>query len=402
MGIDPISLNDPSSNFTVDLNNTADYSQSSSGIIANLDTAKVLTPIYEITEQPKILAIGDSITSGEHPVEPTPGAYRLGLQNNFVADDLSVDFIGSQTNKETNLNDAEHEGHLGWTTNKLTALLDQGLLTNYQPDIVLLMAGTNDILRSDKASVVIDDLNQLIDRLQAELPSVPILVSSIAPIDPAKGKRRANIVKEVNAQLPELAEQQGSQVTYVNAGGSLALDDLVADGIHPNAAGYQEIGNAWYDALVERDTLTGINHITGTAFSDRITGNDQANILFGNGGADVLSGGEGADRFLYENLDSEADTIADFSVDDRFVFSASGFDGGLVAGTNLTEVAAETGVFINSTSPYSVGTSANFLYENDTGILSFDSDGSGSIVASQIAVLSNIPSLSEEQITIVA
>jgi serralysin len=427
MGIDLISLDDPSSNLTADINNTADYSQSSSGIIANLATAQVLIPIYEVTEQPKILAIGDSITSGEHPIEPTPGAYRLQLQNDFVADDLSVDFIGSQTNQETDLNDPEHEGHPGWTINKLTALLDQGLLTDYQPDIVLLMAGTNDVLRHDQASEVIDDLNQIIDRLQAELPSVPILVSSIPPIDPtlSKGEQRASVVEEVNAQLPELVEQKGSQVTYVNGGGSLDLDDLVADGIHPNAAGYQEIGDAWYDSLVKQDTLTGIDEITGTAYSDRLTGNDQANSLsggegndvlhgglgndtiYGDAGSDILIAGAGADVFVFgfsnDFQNGYVDKITDFDVnEDRLAFSASDFNGGLVTGTNLTEINSETGVLINITNPYSLGTSASFFYENDTGILSFDPDGSGSVAISEIAVLSNIPSLSKENIVFVA
>lgn len=403
MTIDLISLNNPSSSLTVELNNTADYSQGSSGIIANLATARVLTPIYGTIEQPKILTIGDSITAGEYPIEPTPGAYRIQLKNNFVADDLSIDFIGSKTNDKANLDDPEHEGHPGWTIDKLTRLVEGGLLTNYPPDVVLVMAGTNDILHSDDAATVIEDLNRLIDLLQDELPDVPILVSSIAPIDPAfRGEQRASIAKEVNLELPELAQQQGSQVTYVNGGGVLNLDDLIADGIHPNAAGYQEIGNAWYDSLVGQDTLTGVNHITGTVYSDRLTGNEQANILFGNSGTDSLSGAEGADSFVYENLDSEIDTITDFSIGDRLLFSASGFDGGLVAGTNLTEVDSETGDFISSTNPYSLGTGASFAYETDTGLLSFDPDGTGSLAAVDLALLSNMPTLSSEQFSIIA
>ena len=154
--------------------------------------------------------------------------------------------------------------------------------------------------------------------------------------------------------------------------------------------------------MVEQDTLTGVNHITGTTYSDRLTGNEQANILFGNGGADTLSGGEGADSFVYENPDTEVDTITDFSPSDRLVFSASGFGGGLVAGINLTEVDSETGDFISSANPFSLGTGASFSYETDTGLLSFDPDGSGSIEPSEIAILSDIPTLRVEQITIIA
>lgn len=414
MAIDLTSLNGTSENVIVDQNNIADYSQGDRGIIANLSIAKVLAPIYEATELPKIMALGDSITSGEYPTEPTPGAYRLQLWNNFVDDGLGVDFIGSLENEGTNIGDAEHEGHPGWTIDELTALVDDELLTNYQPDIVFLMAGTNDILRSGRAAAdnpdrladiaaqIIDELEQLIERLIDGLPEVKIFVSSLAPLAESIGNRRATIIEHFNALLPELASEYGQYVTYVDAGGQVDTDDLVPDGIHPNEAGYQKIGNAWYDALVERETLGKVDHITGTVYGDRLTGNDQANIMFGNGGADILTGGLGADSFVYENLDLESDTIIDFGVDDRILISASGFDAGLVSGTGLTEIESATGVFVSNIDPIPLGTGANFLYHTDTGQLSFDRDGIGSGTAVDIVVLDDLPTFSSEQIAIIA
>ena len=403
MGIDLISLNDPSNNLVVDLDNISDFSKSDYGVIANLAKAEVLAPIYGTIEQPKILTIGDSITSGEYPIEPTPGAYRLQLKNNFVADDLSVDFIGSQANNIANLDDLEHEGHPGWTIDELTDLVNQGLLSNYQPDVVLIMAGTNDILKSDDDSTVINDLNQLVDLLQDKLPNKQILVSNLVPIDPAfKGELKASIVQEVNTQLPELAEQQGSFVTYVDGGGLLNLDDLVADGIHPNAAGYYKIGNSWYDSLIERENLLGVDHIKGTERNDRLTGNEQANILFGNGGSDILSGGQGADSFIYGYLDSKTDTITDFSLEDRFIFSTSDLNSSLVSDTSLKEIESDTEVLISDINPESAGFGATFLYQTDTGLLSFDPDGSGLTAASGIALLSGMPPINSEQLIITA
>ena len=87
MAIDLISFNDPD-NLAVNLENIADYRRSSNGIVANLASDRVLIPIFELIKQPKIITIGDSITAGEHPVEPTPGAYRLQLKNNLVADNF--------------------------------------------------------------------------------------------------------------------------------------------------------------------------------------------------------------------------------------------------------------------------------------------------------------------------
>ena len=387
-------------------NDSVDYSQAVNGIIANLNQGKVLKPIFGTTVEPKILALGDSITAGEHPVDPTPGAYRIQLWNKFVADGFNVDFVGSQYNGSRNLDDKEHEGHPGWTINQINTLVDDGLLRTYQPDLILLMIGTNDILRRDTTSTLETELSQLIDDLTEKSPNAHLLVSSIAPLDSSiKSKTKADIVTAYNNLIPELVTKkaaQGQQITYVNAGGILSVQDLVSDGIHPTATGYNRLGKSWYDAIVESDTLIGIENIKGTIFNDRLTGDVENNILTGNNGADTLTGGSGADGFFYGNPHQGSDLITDFGFEDRLIISASGFGSGLVAGVDLGQTASSTGVFVNSSTPISLGNSATFLYENDTGILSFDRDGRGSAVASTIAILSNLPNLSSEQFTIVA
>ena len=403
-------FNDGSGNDSVDYSqDSVDYSQAVKGIIANLNEGKVLKPIFGTMEQPKLMAIGDSITAGEHQVEPIPGAYRINLWDNFVADGLNVDFVGSQSNGPTNM-DPNHEGHPGWTIDEISALVDtlvdNGLLATYRPDVVKLMIGTNDILHGDPTSTLETELSQLIDRITGELPNAHLLVSSIAPLEPAKrGNGRANIVEEYNELIPVLVEEkadQGQKITYVNGGGSLSLNDLVSDGIHPNAPGYDKLGDAFYNALVERDSLSGIANIKGTAFRDRLTGDINNNMLTGSVGADTMAGGGGADSFIYNNPTEGFDSIADFDMYDSFVISASGFGGGLVEGVNLSTTASATGVFVSSPTPISLGSSANFLYENDTGTLRFDPDGDGGITASTIAILSNLHNLSGEQFTIVA
>ena len=385
---------------------SVDYSQAERGIIADLKEGKVLKPIFGTTEQPKILPIGDSITAGEYPGDSFPGAYRVELWNQLVADNLEIDFVGSQYNDSSNFGDKEHEGHPGWTINQINTLVDDGLLDTYQPDLVLLSIGTNDILHNDDSSTLKTELSQLIDDILAEAPDADLLVASIPPLDPSvKSSKKVETVKAYNQLIVDLVaekSQGGQQVTFVDTGGILSVEDLISDGIHPTASGYEQMGKSWYNAIVERDTLIDIENIKGTDFEDRLTGNSENNILTGGDGSDTLTGGGGADSFIYNNPNQGSDFIADFSIDDRFIISASGFEGGLVAGVDLSETEASTGVFVSSSAPTSLGNSANFLYENDTGILSYDRDGSGSAVASTIAVLPDLPELSSEQFTIVA
>jgi serralysin len=67
------------------------------------------------------------------------------------------------------------------------------------------------------------------------------------------------------------------------------------------------------------DTLSGIESIIGSNFSDLLIGDSGSNYLVGGAGADVLTGGSGSDTFGIEFLQhsslSAYDRIVDFSID---------------------------------------------------------------------------------------
>jgi Ca2+-binding RTX toxin-like protein len=82
------------------------------------------------------------------------------------------------------------------------------------------------------------------------------------------------------------------------------------------------------------DTLSGIENLNGSSFSDTLTGDTAANILSsgagddilnGGAGADTLLGGSGADKFLFDHGTGQ-DTVGDFvSGTDKLDLSAFGF-----------------------------------------------------------------------------
>jgi hypothetical protein len=143
----------------------------------------------------------------------------------------------------------------------------------------------------------------------------------------------------------------------------------------------------------------GFFEIVGTAEADSLTGDAGANTFFGGWGDDLLTGGGGADAFVYFGPDEGIDTITDFAVDDFLHISAAGFGGELLAGVALSEgIASETGAFVQGST--SVGTSANFLYED--GVVSFDPDGVGNQGAIAIATLTGAPALQASQLVMIA
>ena len=125
--------------------------------------------------------------------------------------------------------------------------------------------------------------------------------------------------------------------------------------------------------------------LTGNGVDNEMWGNDGINTLDGRGGADILHGNGGADSFSFTTglAPSNVDLIVDFvSGLDRFVLDDAIF-------TGLPTGALAPGAF-------RVGSSAldpddRIVYDNTTGALFFDSDGSGPAAPSQFATLSGSP-----------
>ncbi|NEQ69759.1 MAG: calcium-binding protein, partial [Symploca sp. SIO2D2] len=131
----------------------------------------------------------------------------------------------------------------------------------------------------------------------------------------------------------------------------------------------------------EVDTLVNIESLTGSNFDDQLIGDAGNNTLLGLAGDDLLTGGAGADIFNFSSSNQGVDTITDFNSTqgDRIRVSASVFGGGLTVGVLDAEV-------------FTIGSAATqasdrFIYDNTTGTLFFDPDGTGALGEIQFAQL---------------
>ncbi len=380
------------------------------GLILNLNTGVGLAPLFGALGTPRLMPLGDSITAGEHSSGAYPGAYRRQFWNRAVADDLSLDFVGSQSNGPSSLGDRDHAGFPGRKITEITNWVNSGNLAKYPTDAILLGIGTNDANSGVSGSQMRDRLNTLIDAITAKAPNTYLYVTSISPVDAPRGTAsEAKSVADYNALIPALVAEkasQGKRVSFVNAGGSLSVGDIngdnsstndVNDGLHPTAAGYDKLGNAWYSKVFNPTSLAGKTDLSGSRFDDRLIGNSNNNFLVGGGGRDELTGGGGADVFGYKSISDGGDKIMDFSSDDRLRISAAGFGGDLFAGIRL-----DSSSFIKGSDPVTSGSKSAFLYSTGNSTLSFDRDGLGSFGAVAIATLTNGFNLQATQIDIVA
>jgi lysophospholipase L1-like esterase len=212
----------------------------------------------------KIMAIGDSITHGVVDSGNTEGGgYRTELWNLFAADGLAVDFLGPRSSGPNHI-DRNHAGMRGWRTDEIlygkssesSAGNINTWLDSTQPDVVLLMAGTNDILQDYQLSTAPDRLSSIIDKITEKAPSAKVLVSSILPS--TRFDNDAEQVLSFNAAIPGIVNtkvSQGKSVFFVDIFNKFNVNDL-ADRVHPTINGYTTIGNAWYEAL---SPLVGID-----------------------------------------------------------------------------------------------------------------------------------------------
>lgn len=192
----------------------------------------------------RVMPLGDSITDGL----VVPGGYRIGLWQRFVANGYKVDFVGSLSNGPASLGDHDHEGHSGWRIDQIDANIT-GWLQATMPHTVLLHIGTNDVLQNFNLASAPNRLSTLIDHITTTDPTAEVFVATIIPIASSSAEAAA---RTYNAAIPGIVQSKvaaGKHVHLVDMHSALTVSDL-ADGIHPNAAGYDKMAAAWFSALL--------------------------------------------------------------------------------------------------------------------------------------------------------
>lgn len=148
--------------------------------------------------------------------------------------------------------------------------------------------------------------------------------------------------------------------------------------------------------LLQQADLQG----TGNKQANSLTGNAGANTLDGKEGRDTLTGGDGDDRFLFTTkLDttSNTDTVQDFIAgDDHLVLGKKIFAAfkSVAQGQSLPDAAFALGTA-------AADASDRVVYDNVSGALWYDPDGSGAKPATQFAVLIGAPTLTASDILII-
>ncbi len=226
----------------------------------NLIHAAILTPGVPV----KIMPVGDSITEGKY----TQGGYRKPLLDMLKAAGYSVTFVGKEDNGEPanetgfskGMENPNHEGYgsarigmllNGGTTEKHTALPIKTSMANNQPDVVLVMLGTNDIFGITPTAKMQAALDKLVSSIFEAKPDATVVLASIPPI--LKVPARNTDVDAYNAVIPQIVSEQQAlnhKIEFADIHSVFAgPTDLNGDKVHPSPAGYQKMAGVWFSVL---------------------------------------------------------------------------------------------------------------------------------------------------------
>lgn len=217
----------------------------------------------------KIMFLGDSITYGYCPGYPE-GGFR-NVINDFLENDNKqalYDFVGDINAGDRFDNDCC--GYSGYTIAPINAFgtyekdshglseITNKMLYTYYPDTIVLMIGTNDILRCNGPKNMNQNIDELVNQIllytnndkHLFICSIPyVSCTNIADItyiaDATLTQDDINTKTDgYNNHLEALANSHDN-ITFIDINKALTFDDLV-DGIHPSLEGYEKIGALIY------------------------------------------------------------------------------------------------------------------------------------------------------------
>lgn len=149
---------------------------------------------------------------------------------------------------------AVNAGVAGDTTDWMLDRLEDSVLT-YEPDILVLLGGINDLLRGSDDEQIVANLMTIVDTVRERVPKVQILVQSIYPIGDEDNLYWTGRIRAINSRLESLAKEH--HYSYVNLFDPLSESDgrlgprYSYDGLHPNEAGYSVVSPILTAALEE-------------------------------------------------------------------------------------------------------------------------------------------------------
>ncbi len=232
----------------------------------------------------KIMPLGNSITYDTYGGDPRDAGdkigYRYKLYQLLNQAGYNFNLVGSAEAGWNYFNDDENAGFPGWRDDQLADLMETGYFYSYPVDIILLHIGTNDVSESDYSAA---DVNRLLDAVDAYESGagktvIVLLAKIISRKDYPCGTHSGTTSFNFNlANMASTRISGGDNLIVVDmeCGAGINYSTDMIDFAHPNQAGYDKMGQKWFDVInainnapIITANIPDQNRQEGTAFTD--------------------------------------------------------------------------------------------------------------------------------------
>lgn len=184
-------------------------------------------PASSVSDRPKIIAFGDSLTAGFGLTEKE--SYPYLLQEKLNADGYKYEVVNAGVSGETSLGGLER---IDW------------VLEMENVEILILELGANDLLRNVPVKNMKANLDKIIRKAKEKNVKV-LFCGMLAP--PTSG---SDYQRDYTNAFPDLADEHKVEfLPFILENIALKKELNQADGIHPNAQGAKIMTDNVYNAL---------------------------------------------------------------------------------------------------------------------------------------------------------
>jgi lysophospholipase L1-like esterase len=236
------------------------------------------SPALIAKSQPlRIMAFGDSITAGvgAFGLRVQDGGYRGPLGHLLQQSGYHVTFVGTRNDYSDGLSYPAHEGWPGYVVRsypsdpgpgQLWGPLARKAMQDDDPDVVLLMAGTNDLLRHEHHATgytmtnILESMDLLIGEFVRAKPNVFVIVAPVVEspkvdlctVRTFAGADGCTPFDNSLRAIVDAYARHGYRVSLAPAMMTAVPRDAAhfPDGIHPSGTGgYAAVATVWLHAI---------------------------------------------------------------------------------------------------------------------------------------------------------
>lgn len=214
---------------------------------------------WRLEKATKIMPLGASTVFGQGGAN---AGFRGYLHDMLKNAGVSFQYVGNSTENPGNLpaGQTHQEGHPGYVitagTSGRSGITDN--LPNWigptkvQPDVILLLIGTNDVDLNYDLAHAKDRMSNLVSMVSNKstglAPNAKLIVGQVQPIGEAAADARAVTYNEAIARVVSEHRAAGENVRIADMHSAVTPADL-ADKLHPNENGYRNMAQVWFNAI---------------------------------------------------------------------------------------------------------------------------------------------------------